>query len=175
MTVDIRPWHLEDKPNLLKYAANVNIFNNMTDSFPNPYTEDRAEMFLQMAISGTGPLLMAITVDGEPVGSIGLHPQFDIQRKNAELGYWLGEPFWGKGIMTIAVPKMTTHGFKQTEVNRIFAKPFGRNKGSQKVLEKSGYILEAVIKDGFYKNGQYEDELIYAVRRKEWMEKLNLL
>jgi RimJ/RimL family protein N-acetyltransferase len=94
-----------------------------------------------------------------------LHPQADIHKKNAELGYWLAEPYWGKGIVSNAVKEIVTYGFENFDIDRIFARPFGTNIGSQKVLEKAGFILEGTFKNTLYKNGVYLDELIYAVRK----------
>jgi RimJ/RimL family protein N-acetyltransferase len=108
---------------------------------------------------------MAIDINGEACGGIGIHPQDDIQCKNAELGYWLGEPFWGKGIITSAILQMVENGFNSFDINRIFARPFGSNLASQKVLEKTGFILEAKLEKTLFKNGIYEDELIYAIRK----------
>ena len=103
-------------------------------------------------------------MNGEAVGSIGLHPQSDIMEKNLELGYFLGEPFWGQGISTQAVLQMIPYGFQHFDVVRIFARPFGNNPASQRVLEKAGFQLEARIDKNIYKNGVFLDELIYAVR-----------
>ena len=99
-------------------------------------------------------------------GGVGLHPASDISRMNAELGYWIAEPFWNKGIATAAVSQMVKRGFELFEFTRIFARPFGHNKASQRVLTKCGFVHEATIRDGFIKNGQYCDELIYALRRE---------
>ena len=111
--------------------------------------------------------IFAIDIDGHAVGGIGIHSQSDIFRKNAELGYWLAEPFWGKGIMTTAVKEMLEYSFNNFEINRVFARPFGNNVGSQKVLEKAGFVLEARLSKVLFKNGEYLDELIYAVRRED--------
>jgi RimJ/RimL family protein N-acetyltransferase len=88
-----------------------------------------------------------------------------------ELGYWVAEPFWGKGIMTKAVLQMVDYGFKTFDITRIFARPFGTNIASQTVLEKAGFILEARLDKTLYKNGEFLDELIYAVRPDSFSEK----
>lgn len=150
---------------LVNYANNPKIAANMVDSFPSPYKIENGRMFIQFATTSETSRIKAILYEGELAGSIGLHSQHDIWRKNAELGYWLAEPLWGKGLMTEAVKQMVKWGFENMDVTRIFARPFGRNKGSQKVLEKAGLTLEARIQDGFFKNGKYEDELIYSIRR----------
>jgi RimJ/RimL family protein N-acetyltransferase len=161
----LRPWNIEDLGNLVLYANNIKIASFMTDQFPHPYTFEKGISFIEYANQNFPYNIMTIDLDGQAIGGIGLHVQADIQRKNAELGYWLGEPYWGMGIMTRAVLMMVEYGFQQFDIDRIYARPFGTNFASQKVLEKAGFILEARFLGTFYKYGQYADELIYAVRR----------
>ncbi|EJF10155.1 GCN5-like N-acetyltransferase [Pontibacter sp. BAB1700] len=96
----LRPWTMEDLDSLVKYADNFNIARNMADIFPHPYTREKGQAFLEMATKGNPPHILAIEVEGEAAGGIGIHPQQDIYRKNAEMGYWLAESHWGKGIVT---------------------------------------------------------------------------
>lgn len=166
MEFKLRKWNSTDVESLMKYANNQKIAANLTDQFPHPYKKENAEAFVAMAAKNNPVNIFAIEINGEAAGGIGLHFQTDIYRKNAELGYWIAEPYWGKGIMTKAVSRMVDYGFKNFEIQRIFARPFGTNIASQKVLENAGFILEARFKDTIYKNGIYLDELIYAVRRK---------
>ena len=165
MEFTLRPWKITDLDNLVKNANNFNIAKNMTDQFPFPYTIGKGKTFIDYVSGANPPNILAIDVNGETIGAIGLHPQSDIQKKNAELGYWLAEPYWGKGIMTEAIRRMVDYGFKNWDIDRIFARPFGTNIGSQKILEKTGFILEAKFEKTFYKNDEYVDELIYAIRR----------
>lgn len=165
MDLQLRAWTRTDLPNLVKYANNENIARYMTDSFPHPYMESNAEAFFKMATADAVPRLFAMVVDGEAAGGIGLHPQPDIMRRNMELGYWLGEPFWGRGVVTQAVRKMVEYGFQTFDIDRIYARPFGTNTASQKVLEKAGFTLEARFEKTILKRGELLDELIYAVRR----------
>jgi len=165
MNFTLRPWTPGDLPGLVEYGSNPEIARNMTDQFPHPYTEERGRAFIAMATAETPHRILAIEVDERAVGGIGLHPQADIHRRNAELGYWLAQPYWGQGIMTRAVVRMVDYGFKTFDIDRIFARPFGTNIASQKVLEKAGFKLEARFEKTLVKNGQYLDELIYAVRR----------
>lgn len=137
----------------------------MKDGFPHPYTEEAGKAFILFATKDDPVHIFAIDVAGEAVGGIGLHPQADVQRKNAELGYWLAEPFWGNGIITNAIKEIVAFGFKTYDINRIFARPYGTNIGSQKVLEKAGFVLEGRFEKTFFKNGEFFDELVYAVRR----------
>lgn len=165
MQFQLRPWTKEDVASLTKYANNPNIAKFMTDSFPHPYAEANAHAFIEFATKNSPVNIFAIEINGEATGGIGLHAQNDIYRRNMELGYWLAEPFWGKGVITAAVKQMVDYGFKTFEIDRIFARPFGTNTGSQKVLEKAGFKPEGRFEKTFFKNGEYLDELIYAVRR----------
>ena len=165
MNFILRPWHSNDLESLIKFGNNTSIAKFMTDQFPNPYTPEKARQFIEMATKNTPTNIMAIEIEGLASGGIGLHLQSDIQHKNAELGYWLGEPFWGNGIITNAIQQMVVYGFKTWDINRIFARPFGTNIGSQKALEKAGFKLEAKFERTFLKNGEYLDELVYAIRK----------
>ncbi|NNF36656.1 MAG: GNAT family N-acetyltransferase [Saprospiraceae bacterium] len=161
----LRPWREEDIPHLVKYANNQKIADRLTDKFPYPYTESEASSFIN-AVKKQDPItLFAIEVNQEAAGSIGIIIQEDIWCKNAELGYWLAEHLWGKGIITAAIKQIVDFGFKNFEIDRIFARPFGSNKASQRVLEKAGFQLEARLKHTIFKNGRYEDEMIYGIRR----------
>lgn len=139
MNFKLRKWNSNDLDSLVEYADNWEIAKNLTDKYPHPYTRVAGEQFIKFASSSSNHIY-AIDINGVACGGIGLHPQEDIHRKNAELGYWLAEPFWGKGIMTEAVKLMIDYGFKNIDIDRIYAIPFGSNIGSQKVLEKLGFI-----------------------------------
>ncbi len=165
MNFTLRPWAFDDLESLVRFANNNNIAKFMTDQFPHPYTRDKGKSFIEFASTGNPLHIFAIDINGEASGGIGIHPLADIHCKNAELGYWLAEPFWGQGIITKAIIQMVGYGFKTFDVNRIFARPFGTNIGSQKALEKAGFILEGKFEKTFFKKGEYFDELIYAVRR----------
>lgn len=167
MDFTLRRWNKSDLDSLVKYANNWNIARNLTDMFPYPYSRAAGTKFIEMVVENHDQTVFAIDIGGEACGAIGIHPLTDIHKKNAELGYWLGEPFWKKGIMTRAVIQMTGFGFKSYSVNRIFARPFGSNIGSQKVLEKAGFKLEARFEKTLWKKDHYEDELIYAIRSND--------
>ena len=164
MNFELRPFRPGDAESLGFHANNRNISDNLTNGFPFPYTIDHADKFIEMARSHEPTQIMAITHDDKVIGGIGLHRQEDVYAKNMELGYWLSELHWGKGIMTEAIKQMITYGFENFDISRIFARPFGYNKGSIKALDKAGFVQEAFLKETFYKNGQFFDEFIFAVR-----------
>ncbi|MFA6275705.1 MAG: GNAT family protein [Pedobacter sp.] len=165
MQFELRPFQLSDLGSLVKHANNYNIAKNLSNKFPFPYTQDHGVAFINLALS-TNPLqIFAIVVNGEVAGSIGVHPQTDFYCKNAEMGYWIAEEFWGQGIVPEAVKLMVNYGFKTFDITRIYARTFDTNFKSQRVLEKVGFSLEAELKETFYKNGTVYDELIYAVRK----------
>lgn len=168
MEFKIRPFRKSDTARLAKYANNWNISRYLSDQFPYPYSEEDAKTFIER-VSKYDPLRsMAITVNDEVVGGIGIHPQDDIHRKNAELGYWVAEPFWGKGIMSKAIGYMLSYGFENFEIERIFARTFADNAASQKVLTRNGLKQEAHLVKTLFKADELHDELIFGIRRDEY-------
>ena len=159
----LRPWTLDDLDNLVKFANNRKIADNLTDAFPHPYTREAGIAYITTFKDDNPARIFAIVVDGIACGSIGVYPQSDIHRKNAEMGYWLAEEYWGLGIMTQAVKQSIEHSFKSFDINRIFARPFSTNLASQRVLEKAGLKLEARFEKTLFKNGQFLDELVYSI------------
>jgi len=147
------------------HANNYNVWVNLTDRFPHPYTEENAKDFIKMTIAHQPTQIRGIYIGDEPIGAIGLHPLEDVFKNNIELGYWIAEPYWGKGIMTKAIGQTVEYAFSNFDINRIFARPFGRNIGSIKALEKNGFQLEATLPKTIFKDGKFEDELIYAIRK----------
>ena len=162
MNSKLRKWNEADLNSLVKYANNINIAKWLTNGFPYPYTQEDGKAYLSTAIDDNPLKVFAIEVNGEAVGSIGIYPQSDIHEKNAEIGYWLAEAYWGQGIMTKAIREIIEYGFQTFDIVRIFARPFSTNLKSQRVLEKAGFQLEARLKNALYKKGTFMDELIYA-------------
>lgn len=157
---------MEDKDSLIRHANNPNIVRNVRDIFPYPYTEADAMQWLAFANSEEqAPWVLAIEVDGEAAGVISLLPRSDVERHTAELGYWLGEAFWGRGIVTAAVRAITEHAFQQSDLYRIFANVFARNIASMRVLEKAGYSREAVLVRSVVKDGVMMDLVVYSTTR----------
>jgi RimJ/RimL family protein N-acetyltransferase len=163
----LRPWRMEDLDSLVRYANNPNIARFLTDKFPHPYTAEGGRAFIAFANQSVPIRIFAIDIDGQASGGIGIHPQEDIYRKNAELGYWLGEPFWGQGIMSRAIGLAVAYAFEHFDIDRVFARPFGSNLASQKVLEKNHFVLEGRYHQVLIKNGIREDEMVYAIRKEK--------
>jgi RimJ/RimL family protein N-acetyltransferase len=158
----LREWTVEDAEFLVKHADNPRISASMRDAFPSPYTPDDAKRFIAMATC-TGPdLLLAIDVLGEAVGGIGIHPRSDVRCRSAEIGYWLSELYWGQGIVTDAVSAIVPVAFERYDIVRLQAGIFSPNIASMRVLEKCGFIREAVHKNAIWKNGGLLDELVYV-------------
>lgn len=164
ININLRRWRLDDLSTLVRYANNAAIANNLTNQFPHPYTREHGESFITMTLEATPTQIFAINFQGEAIGAIGVFPQQDIFFHNAEIGYWLAEPFWGKGIMPKAIALMLDYTFTTWEITRVYARPFGSNIASQRVLEKSGFRLEGRFEGTISKNGRIEDELVYAFR-----------
>jgi RimJ/RimL family protein N-acetyltransferase len=165
MEINLRSFNELDQEQLTLLANNSDIAKHMMNVFPHPYTLEDAKKFITMAMSHSPRRISAIEVDGILAGAIGIHPKEDVDCKNAELGYWLGEPFWNKGITSEAIALAIRYAFSTFEINRIYARTFGNNKASQKVLVKNGFVLEAKFEKTIFKLGAYEDDLIYAIRK----------
>ncbi|HNW52577.1 MAG TPA: GNAT family protein [Prolixibacteraceae bacterium] len=165
MDFKLRPWNINDVGNLIKYGNNPNITRFMSDGFSTLFTVEKATAFIEFANSGHDKLYRTIEINGEASGGIGVMIQNDIYRKNAELGYWLAEPFWGNGIVSRAIPLIVEEAFQTFDINRIYATPFSTNKASQKVLERTGFKLEACHEKKVFRGGEYIDELVYVLLR----------
>lgn len=161
----IREWKTEDKDQLAELLNNKNILNNLRDGLPYPYTVRDAEEFITSMLSAdrTKTFPFAITVNDSVVGSIGVFRCDNIHARTGELGYYIGEPYWGKGIATSAVTQICEHVFDRTDIIRIFAEPFAFNAASCRVLEKAGFQLEGTLRSNAVKNGTVLDMKMYAL------------
>ncbi len=159
----IREWQLTDVKSLVKYANNRKISVNLRDTFPNPYTLADARDFIGQQQGRQIGINLAIDHAGEAIGGVGLQPQTDVHRFSAEIGYWLGEPFWGKGIATNAVRAMCQHGFSEMHLVRIYAAVFAWNPASMRVLEKAGFIREGIFRKSVVKDGKVVDSVLFAL------------
>jgi RimJ/RimL family protein N-acetyltransferase len=162
----LRDWGAADREALVRYANNAAIARNLRDRFPHPYGEADAERFLSLCEQQSPRTFFAIAVGAEAVGGIGIALHDDIERVAAELGYWLGEPFWGRGIVSEAVAALTEWAFSTLPLTRVYALPFAHNLASARVLEKAGFALEGRMRACAIKNGQIVDQLMYARLRE---------
>lgn len=156
----IRSWMLEDIPSLARHANNANVSANLRDGFPNPYSETNAEVFISANLES--PWNFTIAINGEASGGIGLVVGADVHRLTAEIGYWLAEPYWGKGIISNAVHALTNYAFQHTDLVRIYASVFETNPTSMRVLEKNGFQLEGILRKSVIKNGVTMASYLYA-------------
>jgi [ribosomal protein S5]-alanine N-acetyltransferase len=161
----LRPWRVGDEPSLVRYAHNRNVSRNLRDRFPYPYTAADADEWIKLASAQTRPTSFAIVVEGEAVGGIGIELGTDVHRRSAEIGYWLGEPFWGRGIASEALRAVTEYAFERFDVCRLEAGVFAWNPASARVLEKAGYTLEGRARLAVVKDGQLVDRLLYGLVR----------
>lgn len=157
----LRPWRPDDAVSLVKHADNPRVASMLRDAFPSPYTLEDARRFIGMATE-TPDLFLAIEVDNQAVGGIGIHVLNDVKRRSAEIGYWLAEPYWGRGIVTDAVKAIIPVSFGRYDIVRLQAGIFSNNPASMRVLEKCGFIREAVHRDAIFKNGILLDEVLYV-------------
>lgn len=159
----MRDWKITDAPSIAKYANNKNVWINLRDAFPHPYTLKDAERFLSHVIGTNPKTFFAIATPSEAVGSIGLTLGKDVHRFTAELGYWLAEPFWGKGIVTRAVRTLTAYAIQELNLHRIFAEPYTTNLASVRILEKAGFKREGRLRSNAFKNGIILDQYLYSI------------
>jgi [ribosomal protein S5]-alanine N-acetyltransferase len=161
-TCDVRSWRASDMDSLVRAADNRNIWINLRDAFPHPYTRRDARDYLRALRQRPIETMFAIAVKDVAVGGIGFVLRGDVERVSAEIGYWLGEPFWGRGIATDALIAVTAHAVATHGLTRVYALPFAWNTASCRVLEKAGYVLEARLRNSAIKDGKITDQLQYA-------------
>ncbi len=165
--ITLRKWEMEDAEALADIANNYNIAKNLSNRYPYPYSLEDARKFIKN-LSFQDPVpVFAIIYKGNIAGSFGFEFYNDIWEKNLEIGYWLAEEYWGKGIMTKTISSMINYAFQNFNINRIFAKVFGNNTASQRVCEKAGMKKEAVLEKAIYKNNEYYDDIIYSIQRNQ--------
>ncbi len=158
----IRDFVKTDVDSLTANANNKKIFDNVRDAFPFPYLKSDAKWWIQYTKTFIPCTHFAIATETECIGGIGLEPQTDVHRFSAEIGFWLGEAYWHRGLMTQALNAMTEYTFKHYQWNRIYAQVYEHNKASMRVLEKCGYIREGILKKAVYKNYRLLDAFIFA-------------
>ena len=161
----IRAWRPDDAASLAKHANNRRVWLGLRDLFPHPYTIDDANEFLRRATTEQPMTNFCIDVGQSAVGGVGIRIGQDVHRHVAELGFWLGQEFWGHGIMTEVVPAFVDYCFEKFPLHRIYAEPYANNPASARVLEKSGFVLEGRLKNNAFKDGKLLDSLLYAKTR----------
>lgn len=169
MHCEIRKWRLSDAGDLAAALSNPRVLNNLRDGLPYPYTERDAENYIRAMLSAdeSSTFAFAVTVEDRCIGSIGAFRQGNIHGRTAELGYYLAEEYWGRGLMTQAIGKLCRWVFAHTDILRIYAEPFSYNTGSCRALEKAGFQYEGLMKNNAVKNGKLLDMKLYALTRDE--------
>lgn len=161
----LRPFVPEDAQSVTRHADNIRIWNNVRDQFPHPYKRTDADAFIALA-AGKKPVQdFAIVIGGDAVGGIGYVPGTDIERVSAEVGYWLGEPYWGRGVTSAAVKALAAHIFATTDIQRLFATIFSHNAASMRVLEKAGFRPVGILQKAAVKNGHIIDLHYYELTK----------
>jgi [ribosomal protein S5]-alanine N-acetyltransferase len=165
---EVRPYRAPDAASLAAHADDREVWRQLRDAFPHPYTQADAEAFIARASTVGVHRPFAIVVDGEAVGGIGYTRQADVERISSEIGYWIGRAFWGRGLMTRVVQAFTAAVFEaHPDLRRVYALPFASNGASARVLEKAGFTLEGRLRQAVIKDGQVLDQLVYARLRSE--------
>lgn len=164
-TCTVRSFRKSDAESIARHANNRNVWINVRDHFPHPYNIADARRWLDAIVNVDPETHFAIAVNDMAVGGIGIGLQNDVERISAEIGYWLSEAYWGRGIATEAVVAVTDYAFRHHDLTRIFAVPFADNPASVRVLEKAGYVLEGTMRRAAIKDGTVLDQLLYATYR----------
>ena len=174
MECSIRPWRMEDAESIAAALNNPKIHANLRDGLPLPYMTKDAQAYIGAMLSAPqdSAYAFAITVDDRAIGSIGVFRRENIHSRTAEMGYYIAEPYWGKGLMSLAVEQTVAYIFKNTDIMRIFAEPFCYNAASRKVLEKNGFTLEGILRENAVKNGKVLDMALYALLKSEYALKV---
>lgn len=159
----VRDWRPSDARSLQHHADSHAVWRQLRDRFPHPYTRRDADVFLAGACGATPRTTFAIDVQGDAVGGIGLRLGDDVARASAEVGYWLGEQFWGRGIMTEVLRAVTEQAIHRFGIHRVYALPFAENVASARVLEKAGFTREGTLRRSALKDGRILDQAIYAI------------
>ena len=169
MNCKIRKWKLTDAKDIAVALSNKKIQDNLRDGLPYPYSEQDGIDFISSMLSANEDetFAFAITLDDKAIGSIGVFRQQNIHRQTAEMGYYIAEEYWGKGIMTDAVKQICNYVFKNSDILRIYAEPFAYNTGSCRVLEKAGFQYEGTLRNNAVKNGKVIDMKMYSLLREE--------
>jgi len=169
MNIKIRSWRIEDAKSIANALNNKKVQDNLRDGLPFPYTVSDAKDFISAMLTADKNITFAwaITVDDTAIGSIGVFRKDNVHRLTAEMGYYIAEEYWGKGIAAEAVRQVCTYLFENTDIVRIFAEPYDSNTGSCRVLEKANFVYEGTLRKNAFKNGQFLDMKLYSVIKNE--------
>ena len=162
----LRKWKDSDLESLVKNANNPNVASTLRDAFPYPYTDEDGKEWIEFAEDEEWGYNFAITINNKAVGGIGLIVGKDIERKSSEVGYWIGEDHWGKGIVSSALEGIVKFAFNELDLERVFAVPLEHNTASRKVLEKNNFVLEGILRSSVVKSGKIHNQALYAKIRE---------
>ena len=163
----IRHWHESDLASLVEHANNRKVWLQLRDRLPHPYTDADGRAWIAYATTQEPATNFAIEYNHEAVGSIGLTLEQDIEVGTAEVGYWLGESVWGRGIATAALRTFAAWAFEEFKIRRLFAGVMFHNHASRRVLEKTGFVLEGIHRQHVIKAGIVQDQAYYGLLRNE--------
>ena len=167
----LRPLVAADAESLARHANDHGVWQNLRDRFPHPYALADAEAYIAHTATRPVQTSFGIVVEDQAIGTIGLMLGADIARQSAEVGYWIGREFWGRGIAVEALRAITRHAFETLSLARVFAVPFATTTRSARVLEKAGYVMEGVMRHSAVKDGKLLDQLLYAAYRDTWADR----
>lgn len=175
MQCQIRTWRMQDAASLVEILNNPRVQNNLRDGLPYPYTEKDAQDYIAAMLSSekNNTFAFAICLQDKAIGSIGAFRGGNIHYRTAELGYYLGESYWGKGLGSSAVQQFCHYLFRNTDILRLFAEPFAHNLASCRILEKCGFQMEGILRRNAVKNGQILDMKLYALLREDWCRRFD--
>ena len=163
----LRPWRTGDEASLVAYANCRDVWLNLRDTFPHPYTRADAEAWVELASNRLRATAPAIEVDSEAVGGVGVTLRDDVERVSSEIGYWLGRRYWNRGIASAVVRAVTGYAFEQFSLTRIYALPYATNVASHRVLEKAGYTREGLLRRSAIKDGIVLDQVLFAITDRD--------
>jgi len=169
MNIKIRSWRIEDAKSIANALNNKKVQDNLRDGLPFPYTVSDAKDFISAMLTADKNITFAwaITVDDTAIGSIGVFRKDNVHRLTAEMGYYIAEEYWGKGIAAEAARQVCTYLFENTDIVRIFAEPYDSNTGSCRVLEKANFVYEGTLRKNALKNGRITDMKLYSIIKNE--------
>ena len=160
--IHLRPWNTGDHGSLVRHGNDKRVWRNLTDMFPHPYTHAHAVEWVAIANDAGASIFLAIDFGGEAIGGVGVIAREGHEFHKGQFGYWLGHAHWGRGVATLAARALKRHAFSGDRFKRLEAPVFAWNPPSMRVLEKSGFVREGVLRQSVLKDGQLIDSVLYA-------------